>query len=134
MLHVRRIAILTLAVAFAIIGAFPVAVPTPVANAALLSMSEQQEIQVGREVERQLAQRPGFVDDPGLTQYLREIVLIVLFQHPTPADGIMLGTLTVTVGILGTRLYSALRTASGSSVDGPSSGVREVAPSRRHFA
>src|SRR5579864_4782676 len=73
MLHIRRIAILTLAVAFAIIGAFPVAGPTPVANAALLSMSEQQEIQVGREVERQLAQKPGFVDDPGLTQYLREI-------------------------------------------------------------
>lgn len=62
------------------------------------------------------------------------IVLIELLQHPTPADGIMLGTLTVTVGILGARLYSALRTASGSSVDGPSSHLREVAPSRRHFA
>lgn len=44
----------------------------PNADAALFEISEQQEIQIGREVERQLAQKPGFVNDPGLTQYLRE--------------------------------------------------------------
>lgn len=42
------------------------------------------------------------------------IVLIEFCQHPTPADGIVLGTLTAAVGILGGRLYSALRTVTGS--------------------
>lgn len=37
------------------------------------------------------------------------IALIELCQHPTPAESIMLGTLAVAVGILGVRLYSALR-------------------------
>jgi hypothetical protein len=37
------------------------------------------------------------------------IALIELGQHPTPADGIMLGTLAVAVGVLGFRLYAALR-------------------------
>ena len=41
------------------------------------------------------------------------IALIEVCQHPTPRDSIMLGTLAVAVGILGGRLYSALRTASG---------------------
>ena len=73
MFTVRRIAIVALAVAFATAGTFPVAGPAPAANAALFSVSEQQEIQIGREVERQLAQKPGFVDDPGLTENLTEI-------------------------------------------------------------
>ncbi|HEV2283952.1 MAG TPA: M48 family metalloprotease [bacterium] len=71
MLKVRRIAIVTLVVAVA--AAFPVAGPAPAANAAFFGVSEQQEIQIGREVERQLAQKPGFVDDPGLTENLAEI-------------------------------------------------------------
>ncbi|HEV2440747.1 MAG TPA: M48 family metalloprotease [bacterium] len=73
MLTIRGIMIAVLVVAVAIAGAFPVAGPTPAANAALFSVSEQQEIQIGREVEQQLAQKPGFVDDPGLTANLSEI-------------------------------------------------------------
>ena len=56
------------------------------------------------------------------------IALIELCQHPTPADGIMLGTLTVTIGILGGRLYSALRTAP---IDGPPSGPHLTGRIRR---
>lgn len=55
------------------LGASPVVGPMPIAMAALFTMSEQQEIQIGREVERQLAQKPGFIDDPRLTQYLGDI-------------------------------------------------------------
>ena len=73
MLPIRRVAIVALVVAFITAGAFPVAGPTPVAHAALFDISEQQEIQIGREVERQLAQKPGFVDDPGLTQNLNDL-------------------------------------------------------------
>jgi len=73
MLNIRRIMIVAVVAALAIAGAFPVAGPTPAANAALFSVSEQQEIQIGREVERQLADKPGFVDDPGLTANLSEI-------------------------------------------------------------
>ncbi|HEV2357989.1 MAG TPA: M48 family metalloprotease [bacterium] len=73
MLHIRRFTIVAVVAVFAIAGAFPVAGPMPAANAALFSVSEQQEIQIGREVERQLAQKPGFVDDPGLTRYLSDI-------------------------------------------------------------
>lgn len=73
MINFRRISILALAAAFVTAGTFPVAGPTPAANAAVFSVSEQQEIQIGREVERQLAQKPGFVDDPGLTENLTEI-------------------------------------------------------------
>jgi len=73
MVSFRRIAILALAGLFVIAGTFPVAGPMPAADAALFSISEQQEIQIGREVEHQLAQKPGFVDDPGLTANLTEI-------------------------------------------------------------
>lgn len=73
MVYIRRITIVALAGVLALGGAFPWTGPTQVANAALFSISEQQEIQIGREVERQLAQKPGFVDDPALTQYLKGI-------------------------------------------------------------
>jgi predicted Zn-dependent protease len=45
------------------------------ARAQLFGVSEQQEIQIGREVERQLARKPGFVNDPALTQYVTGIGL-----------------------------------------------------------
>jgi predicted Zn-dependent protease len=45
----------------------------PAAHAALFDISEKQEIQIGQEVERQLRQKPGFVDDPGLTEQLTDI-------------------------------------------------------------
>lgn len=47
----------------------------PAAHAQLFGISEQQEIQIGREVERQLARKPGFVDDPALTQSVARIGL-----------------------------------------------------------
>jgi beta-barrel assembly-enhancing protease len=70
---IRRIAVIALVVAVVTAGAFPVAGPMPAAHAALFDISEQQEIQIGQEVERQLRQKPGFVDDPGLTQNLTDI-------------------------------------------------------------
>jgi len=75
MTPIRRAAILTLLVAFITAGAFPVAGPVPAAHAQILGISERQEIQIGREVERQLAQKPGFVNDPVLTQQLTDIGL-----------------------------------------------------------
>jgi predicted Zn-dependent protease len=72
-LQIRRIAIVLLAGVLGISGTFPVAGPTPLANAALFSMNEQQEIQIGREVERQLAEKPGFVEGTGLTHYLSDV-------------------------------------------------------------
>lgn len=45
------------------------------------------------------------------------IALIELFQHPTPAATIVLGTVAVIVAILGGRLYSSLRSAFEPSVD-----------------
>lgn len=49
--------------------------PVPTAHAQLFSMSEQQEIQLGRQVEAEVAKKPGFVDDPGLTSYVAGIGL-----------------------------------------------------------
>jgi predicted Zn-dependent protease len=69
----RHIAIAALVVAFVITGAFPAAGPVPAAHAGLFTISEQQEIQIGREIERQLAEKPGFVTDPVLTQNLTGI-------------------------------------------------------------
>ncbi len=73
MVKLRRIVIAALAAVFVAAAVFPVAGPTPAVNAALFGISEQQEIQIGREVERQLRAKPGFVDDPGLTENLAEI-------------------------------------------------------------
>jgi predicted Zn-dependent protease len=71
--QIRRTVILTVAAAFIAVGAVPVAGPVPAARAALFDISEQQEIQLGQEVERQFQQKPGFVDDPGLTKQLTDI-------------------------------------------------------------
>jgi len=49
--------------------------PTPAAHAQLFGMSEQQEIQIGREVESQVAKTNGFVNDPEKTKYVRTIGL-----------------------------------------------------------
>ncbi|HKX17097.1 MAG TPA: M48 family metalloprotease [bacterium] len=68
----RFMAIAGLVVAVVATGALPPGGPVP-ANAALFNISEQQEIQIGREVERQLRAKPGFIDDPGLTANLTEI-------------------------------------------------------------
>jgi predicted Zn-dependent protease len=44
--------------------------PAPQAHAQFFGMSEGQEIQIGRQVETEVASKPGFVDDPGLTKYV----------------------------------------------------------------
>ncbi len=49
--------------------------PVPTAHAQLFGMSEQQEIQLGRQVEAEVAKKPGFVDDPDLTSYVAGIGL-----------------------------------------------------------
>lgn len=49
-------------------------VPAPV-HAQLFGISEQQEISIGHEVERQLARNPGFVDDQEQLQHVKDIGL-----------------------------------------------------------
>ncbi len=49
--------------------------PMPAAHAQLFGMSEQQEIQIGRQVESQVAKTYGFINDPAKTQYVRTIGL-----------------------------------------------------------
>ncbi len=48
--------------------------PAPV-HAQLFGISEQQEISIGHEVERQLARNPGFADDQEQLQYVKDIGL-----------------------------------------------------------
>jgi beta-barrel assembly-enhancing protease len=67
---IQRFGLIGSIVAFVAAGALPVAAPPPPAQAALFEITEQQEIQIGQEVERQLREKPGFVDDPGLTATL----------------------------------------------------------------
>lgn len=71
----RRAAVLLLAAVFAVAASLPVAGPVPAAHAQLFGVSEQQEIQIGRQVEAQLARKPGFADDPGRLAYVRSIGL-----------------------------------------------------------
>ena len=73
--HTRRITCLALAVVFACAASFPLAGPVPAAHAQLFGISEQQEIQIGREVESQLKSKPGFVSDPAETKHVTEIGL-----------------------------------------------------------
>jgi len=73
--HTRRITYLALAVVFACAASFPLAGPVPAAHAQLFGISEQQEIQIGREVESQLKSKPGFVSDPAETKHVTEIGL-----------------------------------------------------------
>ncbi len=73
--HTRRITYLALAVVFACAASFPLAGPVPAAYAQLFGISEQQEIQIGREVESQLKSKPGFVSDPAETKHVTEIGL-----------------------------------------------------------
>jgi predicted Zn-dependent protease len=65
-----RVAATALAATLMAIG-----LPTAPAHAQLFGMSEQQEIQIGRQVESQVAKTYGFVNDPAKTQYVRTIGL-----------------------------------------------------------
>ena len=71
----RRIKYLTLAAVLAFATSVPFAGRVPAAHAQLFGMSEQQEIRIGREVESQLAIKPGFVHDPAQTKYVAHIAL-----------------------------------------------------------
>ncbi len=54
----------------------PLVPPMPSAQAQLFgTLSEEQEIQLGRQVEAEVAKKRGFVNDPGLTQYVTSIGL-----------------------------------------------------------
>jgi len=57
------------------VALIPLAQPAPPALAQLFGISEQQEIRIGREVEAQVARKPGFVYDPTLTEYVAGIGL-----------------------------------------------------------
>jgi predicted Zn-dependent protease len=58
-----------------VVVVIPVAQPAPPAQAQLFGISEQEEIRIGRQVEAQVARKPGFVNDPALTEYVRGIGL-----------------------------------------------------------
>ncbi len=73
--YFRRMTCLALAIVVACAAALPVFGPVPAAHAQLFGISEQQEIQIGREVESQLASKPGFVKDPAETKRVTEIGL-----------------------------------------------------------
>lgn len=70
-----RATALMLAAVFALAASVSVAGPLPAAHAQLFGISEQQEIQIGRQVESQLARKPGFVDNPAQLEYVRGIGL-----------------------------------------------------------
>jgi predicted Zn-dependent protease len=72
-MRIRRGTSLVLAVVVALAVSIPLAGPVLPARAQIFGVSEQQEIQIGQEVERQLAQKPGFVNDPALTQYVTNL-------------------------------------------------------------
>jgi beta-barrel assembly-enhancing protease len=65
----------TLAAAVIAVALVPLAEPAPPAQAQLFGISEQQEIQIGRQVEAEVAKKPGFVDDPALTKHVTGIGL-----------------------------------------------------------
>jgi len=58
--------------------------PVPSARAQIFGMSEQQEIQLGRRVEAEVARKPGFVNDRGLTNYVAGIGLRLAHASERP--------------------------------------------------
>jgi beta-barrel assembly-enhancing protease len=71
----RRITSLVLAVVCACAVSFPLAGPLPAAHAQLFGISEEEEIRIGREVESQLARKPGFVHDAAESARVTKIAL-----------------------------------------------------------
>jgi predicted Zn-dependent protease len=72
-MRIRRGTSLVLAVVVALAVSIPIAGPVLPVRAQIFGVREQQEIQIGQEVERQLAQKPGFVNDSALTQYVTNL-------------------------------------------------------------
>jgi predicted Zn-dependent protease len=62
-------AVLTISVTASALG------PLPPAHAQLFGISEQQEIQIGRQVQAELARKPGFLDNAGQLDEVRSIGL-----------------------------------------------------------
>lgn len=76
MMHNWRRFFVSMAVVVALaVTMVPLVPPMPSAHAQLFSLSEEQEIKLGRQVEAEVARKRGFVDDPGLTQYVTSIGL-----------------------------------------------------------
>ncbi|HVI85786.1 MAG TPA: hypothetical protein VNA86_10745, partial [bacterium] len=63
----RWLTLLAGIVTAALVAALPV---MPGARAQVFGLSEQQEIALGRQVEAQVAAKPGFVNDPQRTRYV----------------------------------------------------------------
>ncbi len=68
-----RSRLVALGLAVIMVALVPIAPPPPPAQAQIFSISEAQEIQLGRRVEAEVAKKPGFVNNPGLTQYVAGI-------------------------------------------------------------
>lgn len=71
----RRIAPFIVAMVLTVAVSAPLAGPVPAAQAQLFGISEQQEIQIGREVEHQFATKYGFVRDAAQNERVRSIGL-----------------------------------------------------------
>jgi beta-barrel assembly-enhancing protease len=72
-IHMQRLTTLALALFFALGMSVSVVGPVAPAHAQIGGISEQQEIQIGRQVEAQFAQKPGFINDPAATKYVTGI-------------------------------------------------------------
>ena len=68
----RWLTLLAGIVTAALVAALPV---MPLARAQVFGLSEQQEIALGRQVEAQVAAKPGFVNDPQRTRYVSRIAI-----------------------------------------------------------
>jgi predicted Zn-dependent protease len=71
-IRIRPLAVVSVVIAVALIPVFP---PMPSAHAQLFGLSEEREIQLGRQVEAEVQKKYGFVEDPALTQYVANIGL-----------------------------------------------------------
>jgi beta-barrel assembly-enhancing protease len=70
--RIRVLALVSVLIAVTMVAVVP---PMPPAHAQFFSLSEEEEIKLGRQVEAEVQQKYGFVNDPGLTQYVANIGL-----------------------------------------------------------
>jgi predicted Zn-dependent protease len=73
-IRIRWWTVLSAVIAVTLIPMVP-PIPVPAAHAQLFGLSEEQEIQLGRQVEAEVAKQYGFVDDPELTDSVARIGL-----------------------------------------------------------
>lgn len=79
-----RIRLFAFAAAIIAVVVMPAVQPMPPAHAQLFGISEEQEIQLGHQVEAEVAKTPGFVDDPALTGYVTGIGLRLAHMSERP--------------------------------------------------